>query len=295
MMLISLPTLRSLCLFLITSPMVQILLPTDFSPNARHASLYAARLFGTEEVAYTALHTYLDADPSITSWAGMAEGLYKGAMDRMQEWLEELRSSGPFQGASVRGEVLYGPLPSVLHAFGREQEADLVVMGTLGQTGAGIWGSNAGSVVKHGKLPVLVVPDRAEAGSVGRILYADDQQGVEVSGTRMLLHIALRTRSEIVLAHVLQEPDEVPDPEVVAMYEELLQAIPHRFIAEEGKDVAAAIDLLAEKENAGMIAVLHRNAGFLESLFRRSTAKRLALHTNTPLLVLQDLDGRSGS
>src|SRR5690606_7527073 len=114
---------------------------------------------------------------------------------------------------------------------------------------------------------------------------ADDQQGVEVSGTRMLLHIALRTKSEIVLAHVLKEPDEVPDPEIVAMYEELLQAIPHRFIAEEGKDVAAVIDLLAEKENADMIAVLHRNAGFFESLFRKSTAKRLALHTNTPLLV----------
>lgn len=295
MMLISLRTLRSLCLFLIPAPMVHILLPTDFSPNSRHASLYAARLFGTEQVTYTVVHAYLDADPSITSWAGMAAGLYKAAMDRMQEWLEELRSSGPFQGASVQGEVLYGPLPSVLQASGREQQADLVVMGTLGQTGAGIWGSNAGAVVKHGKLPVLVVPDRAEAGTVARILYADDQQGVEVSGTRMLLHIALRTRSEIVLAHVLQEPDEVPDPEIVGMYEELLQAIPHRFIAEEGKDVAAVIDLLAEKENADMIAVLHRNTGFFESLFHRSTAKRLALHTHTPLLVLQDLDSRSGS
>lgn len=36
-----------------------------------------------------------------------------------------------------------------------------------------------------------------------------------------------------------------------------------------------------------MIAVLHRHAGFLEDLFRISTAKRLALHTNLPLLVMQ--------
>lgn len=272
--------------------MLQVLLPTDFSQNAKHASLYGARLLGTQDVTYTLVHSFLDADPTITSWAGLAEGMYRSAMERMQEWKDELSAAAPFDGATVHAEVIYGPLPNVLHELGRDRQADLVVMGTEGHSGAGILGSNAAAVVKHGKLATLVVPNRAEAGSVSRILYADDQKGVEVAGTRMLLHLALRTRSEIVLAHVLQDPDEVPDAEVVAMYGELLQAIPHRFISAEGKDVAAAIDLLAEKEQADMIAVLHRNKGFFEGLFRRSTAKRLALHTNTPLLVLQDLDGR---
>ena len=58
----------------------------------------------------------------------------------------------------------------------------------------------------------------------------------------------------------------------------------------EGEDVAAALDLMAGQEGAGLIAVVHRHAGFLEGLFHASTAKRLALYTNTPLLVLQDFD-----
>lgn len=277
----------------IPSTMIHILLPTDFSTNSLHAATYAARLLGTQEVTYTLLHTYLDADPSVTSWAGMAEGLYKAAVDGMKDWEERVRTSAPFQGATVLTEVLYGPLPDMMNELGQEKNADLVVMGTEGHSGSGIMGSNAGAMVKHSKLPVLVVPNKAEANAVTRILYADDQKGVEVAGTRMLLHIALRSKSEIVLAHVIQDPDDMPDPEVVAMYDELLQAIPHRFISEEGKDTAGVIDFLAEKEGADMIAVLHRHAGFFESLFRTSTAKRLALHSNTPLLVLQELDARS--
>ena len=273
--------------------MIHILLPTDFSNNSLHAAMYAARLLGTQEVTYTLVHTYLDADPSVTSWAGMAEGLYKAAVDGMKDWEKRVRASGPFAGATIHTEVMYGPLPNMINELGHEKKADLVVMGTEGHSGAGIMGSNAGAMVKHSKIAVLVVPNKAEASTVTRILYADDQKGVEVAGTRMLLHIALRSKSEILLAHVIQDPNDLPDPVVVGMYGELLQAIPHRFISEEGNDTAGVIDFLAEKEGADMIAVLHRHTGFFESLFRTSTAKRLALHSNTPLLVLQDLDARS--
>lgn len=270
--------------------MVHILLPTDFSDNSLHAAMYGARLLGTQEVTYTLVHTYLDADPTVTSWAGMAESLYKAAVDGMKDWEGRIRASELFEGATVNTEVLYGPLTNMLNELGKEKKADLIVMGTEGHSGAGIMGSNAGATVKHSKIPVLVVPNRAELRPVTRILYADDQKGVEVAGTRMLLHIALRSMSEIVLAHVLQDPDDLPDPEIVGMYGELLQAVPHRFIAGEGKDVAGVLDFLAEKEGADMIAVLHRHTGFFESLFRTSTAKRLALHTNLPLLVLQAYD-----
>ena len=273
--------------------MIHILLPTDFSTNSLHAATYAVRLLGTQDVTYTLVHTYLDADPSVTSWAGMAEGLYKAAVDGMKDWEVRVRASVPFEDATVHTEVLYGPLPNMINELGQEKKADLVVMGTEGHSGAGIMGSNAGAMVKHSKFAVLVVPNKAEAGTVTKILYADDQKGVEVAGTRMLLNIALRSNAEIVLAHVIQDPDDLPDPQVVAMYAELLQAIPHRFISEEGKDTAGVIDLLAEREGADMIAVLHRHTGFFESLFRTSIAKRLALHSNTPLLVLQDLDERN--
>lgn len=119
--------------------MHHILLPTDFSENAMHAARYAARLMGVDGTAYTLLHTYLDADPTVTSWAGMAEELYKAAMEGMKEWEERIRGMEEFRGAAIQAEVLYGPLPAMLTDLGEERDADLVVMGTLGHTGRASW------------------------------------------------------------------------------------------------------------------------------------------------------------
>ncbi len=273
--------------------MAHILLPTDFSENSFHAGLYAARLFGTADHVYTLVHAYMDVAPSTDPWPGVSDEFYKAALDSMAESTARVKSSKEFAGAEVRSEVLYGPFPDMLNQIGKEKAADIVVMGTMGSAGAGLMGSNAGEVVKRSRLPVLVIPNQAELRPVNRILYADDDRHVEVAGSRMLLHIALRTKAEIVLAHVLKNADDVPDPEMVAMHEELFQAIPHRFTSAEGNEIAAAIDLMADQEKADMVAVVHRHSGFLEGLFHTSTAKRLALYTKLPLLVLQQLDKKA--
>jgi nucleotide-binding universal stress UspA family protein len=236
------------------------------------------------------MHAYIDMDPSLSSWPGMADEIYKASMDGMGIWAERARALPELAGAVVRTEVLYGALPEMLNGLAKEKRGDIVVMGTLGSSGNDMLGSNAGEVVKHSKVPVLVVPNKAELRPVKRILYADDEQRVEVAGSRMLIDIALRTKAEVILAHVLKDEDELPDPNVVAMYQELLQAVPHRFISGEGKHLAGVIDHLADREHADMVALLHHRTGFLENIFHKSTAKRLALHTHIPLLVLQQLD-----
>jgi nucleotide-binding universal stress UspA family protein len=270
--------------------MAHLVLATDFSDNSLHAAQYAAGLFGVKDHVYTLLHAYMDAASFDNSWPGMADDLYQAAMQGMGEWADRLRAMPAFAGVVLNTEVLNGVLPMALNDLGREKHADLVVMGTRGRSGAALWGSNAAAVVKRSTLPVLVVPAQAVSRPVKRILFADDQKGVEVAGTRMMLRIALTTGAEVVLAHVVKDKDEEPDAEVVEMFEELLQAVPHRFVAVEGEDVAGAIELLADKEQADMVAVLHRHTGFLEGLFHASTAKRLALNTDLPLLVMPELN-----
>lgn len=270
------------------SIMRHILLPTDFSENSFHAAQYAAQVFGAQGVAYTLVHTYLDADPTISSWTGMADELYKAAVDGMQEWDARVRQLAGMKDAQIQTEVIHGPLVALMNEMGKRTGADLVVMGTLGRTGAGILGSNAVSMVKHGHLPVIVVPGKARLQELRRILFADDQQGVEPGDLAVLLELARRWKAEVVLAHVLRTGDEEPDEELIADFDGFFKEIPHRFTAAQGRDIAAAIDLLGEREEADMIAVLHRHVGFFEGLFHTSTSKRLALHTDVPLLVLRD-------
>lgn len=273
--------------------MAHIILPTDFSEPSLQAGRYAAQLFGAEDHVYTLLHAYMDAEPFVDKWPGMADEMYKASLQSMGAWEAKVRALPEFAGAVVRSEVLYGGLAGTINGLAREKHADLVVLGTLGRSGNGLLGSNAGDVVKHCRWPILVVPAKAGKGPVRKILYADDGKRVEVEGSRMLLRIALRSKAEIIFAHVLKDKNELPNAKVAGMYEELFQAVPHRFISGEGEDIAGVIDLLAEQEGADMIAVLHRHAGFLEGLFHRSTAKRLALYTDTPLLVMPEADVRA--
>lgn len=272
--------------------MAHILVPTDFSENALHACRYAVQLFGTENNVYTLLHTYMDAEPYTGTWPGLADEMYKSSMIAMGEWRDKLCGMPAFAGAVINTEVAYGNLSVTLNDLVEEKHVDITVMGTQGRAGSALLGSNAAEVVMHSRRPVIVVPEGASMEPVRKILFADDQKRVEVAGLRMLIQLALRCKAEIILAHVLNNTDELPDPQVVEMYEELLQAVPHRFVSTEGKDLAGAIDLLGEREHADMIAVLHRHKNFLENLFHASTAKRLALHTKVPLLVMPELDAK---
>lgn len=267
--------------------MAKIILSTDYSEHSLHASRYALKLFGTAGNIYRLTHAYLSSDDGFSEWPTVGTELYSLATIGMAEWSKRLEAVPEAQGADLVKDVIYGPLPAMLNEVVREHDVDLVVMGTQGASGGSVFGSNAAAVVKHSHVPVLVVPARTVDRPVKRILFADDGQGVEESSLRMLMEIASRERAEVLLAHVLENEDESPQEKVVAAYEELFADLPHRFITTQGKDVAAALDLLAEREQADMLVVLHRHAGFIDSLFHVSTAKRLALHSLLPLMVLQ--------
>jgi len=270
--------------------MANILLPTDLSDNALHACAYVIRLFGAQDHAYTLVYAYMDPNVGNSVWPAAGADMYQASVEALGEWAKRLLALPGVAGAALGIEVLYGPLSPVLNELASEKGADLVAMGTQGASGSTFLGSNAGEVLRRSDVPVLVVPARSGDRPVKRILFADDALGVEPSTLGVLLSIAKRTGSEVVLAHVVREADELPDEKVVAGYDELLADVPHRFVSEEGTDIAGVIDFLADREEADMVAVLHRHSGFFEGFFHKSTAKRLALYTHIPLLVLQQLD-----
>lgn len=268
--------------------MIHVLLPTDFSENAFKAAGYTAGLLGTKGVLYTLVHTWYDPDPMVGTWARMGTGMHQLAVDGMAEWEQRIRGSEAFAGAMVRTEVIHGPLANVMDALAEERRAGLIAMGTLGHTGAGILGSNAAAMVKNSRFPVLVVPASAADREVKRILFADDRKGVKASEWSVMVDIAAHVGAEVVLGHMRRDDWEKFDAEVKENYEALLGNIPHRYLSVLGKDIAETVDRMAEQENADMIAVLHRNLGFFEGLFRSSTSKALVLNSTTPLLVLQE-------
>lgn len=268
--------------------MIHVLLPTDFSENAFKAAEYTAGLLGVKGVLYTLVHTWYNPDPMVGTWARMGTGVHQSAADGMAKWEERIRASEVFADGMVRTEVVHGPLSNVLDAMAEERNAQLIAMGTLGQSGAGLMGSNAATMVKNSRFPVLVVPATAAGRKVERILFADDRKGVKAEDIHVLLEIASHVDAELVLGHMRRDDWEKLDADTEKTYADLLGNLPHRFVSMLGKDIAETVGLMAGREKADLIAVLHRDVGFFEGLFRSSTSKALVLHSETPLLVLQE-------
>ncbi len=139
----------------------KILAPVDFSECSEHALDYALALAQLFEAELVLLHVVeLPFLPSY-SMAGVpdlslpVEQLEETGRQRMEKMLEECRESYPRVEADIRTGA---PFVEVID-FARENEMDLVVMGTHGRSGLKelLIGSVAEKVVRKAPCPVLTV------------------------------------------------------------------------------------------------------------------------------------------
>lgn len=143
-------------------PLRSILVPTDFSEDARRAAATGQRLLShlEEGAELTLLHAYhlpieYTAYGTIPTGLSFREDVVTVAEQRLNETAAELER----EGLTVHTAAREGYPPEVIVAVAEEIDADLVVMGTHGRTGLRhlLLGSNAERVVQHAPCPVLTV------------------------------------------------------------------------------------------------------------------------------------------
>ncbi len=141
----------------------RILWPTDFSSLSLHGSLYAR---GFRELFQAELHVVHVVPPAIPTDLAITLPIespvaYLGpeVEPECRARLESLvqQQFGAVTGVTVR--VLFGNPWSTICAYAREQDIQLIVVGTHGRTGFQhvLIGSTAERIVQHAPCPVLVV------------------------------------------------------------------------------------------------------------------------------------------
>jgi nucleotide-binding universal stress UspA family protein len=141
-----------------------ILAPTDFSPCSRHAVTHAVELakrFGAEVAL---LHVF-DIPPGLgpATLVRAEDGALVGLRDYLQAdarrmvlaEVESLRTDG----VTIHPQVAEGRTADAILRAADELKADVIVIGTHGRTGLNrmFMGSVAEHVIRHAKVPVLVV------------------------------------------------------------------------------------------------------------------------------------------
>jgi nucleotide-binding universal stress UspA family protein len=93
------------------------------------------------------------------SWTAGREAMYELLRKDGQRATSKVKECGEASGVEVREVILEGHPSDEILNFAENNNIDLIVMGTLGKTGLDrfLMGSVAENVVRHAKVPVLVV------------------------------------------------------------------------------------------------------------------------------------------
>jgi nucleotide-binding universal stress UspA family protein len=147
-------------------PLKTILHPTDFSECSRPAFELACRLAGQDGARLILLHVTTVPDLAYRGYGLPGSPLlveeYRRDVCKRLEVLQPPHPSVPVERRLAEGD----PAEEILRTA-RETGADLIVLGTHGQTGLRelLMGSGAGEVVRNATCPVLTlkVPARRTA------------------------------------------------------------------------------------------------------------------------------------
>lgn len=147
-----------------------ILCPTDFSAPARKALQYACDLAAQYDAELHLLHVLPDPVAALTAYGPVVSAI-------PPDWEESMRTQVNQQLADavdkdwarnrkLRRAVCEGVPFAEIIRYARENDIDLIVMGTHGRTGFNhfLMGSEAEKVVRKASCPVLTIPpdDRKE-------------------------------------------------------------------------------------------------------------------------------------
>jgi nucleotide-binding universal stress UspA family protein len=265
--------------------MKKILLPTDFSANAREAIDYAVTLFEKEVSTFYILNAYYTAPP--------APGNKFDAENNLKQLVEELEDLSKNLHHSFKGIVEMETPLGAINITAINHGIDLIIMGTKGASGlrSVFLGSNTAYVIKYiENFPILAVPESYEYDLPKKIVFANDfKKEVLDREVNPLIEIAKLWDSELVVVHIEAENKLSKEQKVnKSLLHDSFKSIKYRFDEENNYSSVSATIRHIEKEqkSIGMVAMLKNKHGFVEQLLRESVIRNVAFTTKVPFLVL---------
>lgn len=269
-----------------------IILPTDFSDNAKYAQMYAINMFG-KDVRYVSLNTFELHHHSAGMIINLDDVLKKDATQDIQNEIAYIKQECG-DDVNIEGQVVKGDIEIVIDKIVRKEEADFVVMGTKGADSIAdaLLGSTTSKVIKHAGCPVLAVPDEHKFDKIEKIVLAVDlKSSMDYTILDPLKALARGKNAEIQLLHV--DDDGVIDESETAIQEEFAQYlgdIKHSLHAVQNAIVGMGIQEFVEQEESDLLAMISKEGGFFYRVFHRSETRDMAMYGNIPLIVFHQKD-----
>jgi nucleotide-binding universal stress UspA family protein len=272
-----------------------ILVATDFSKNARNASLYAIELAKAFDARVVLFHAF-QVPIAFTDGATMMTS--HEMIDQVRTQLDaeatEIDPSNQLSIITVCKETK--TLPGLLRTA-KALSADLIIIGmkTKGHSRHQLFGSTASGLINEINIPFLVIPETAQY-SIPRVitLASDIQEEMETNIHLLyfLRQMAEKFESSILVVQVIKEKMSIAEESTrtsVHRLNHLLVNLDVKYEYSNNRNITDALMDFVKTNNSDILVMIPHKHDFFERIFVKSDTKDMLFHTQVPLLLLPEV------
>lgn len=272
----------------------KILVPTDFSPCAENALIYAFHLANKIEATVEILHVSIFDTPPLDypSFVAVAtDERVKMARNKLNISIDQIQQRLDFS-PDIETDIEIGVPDSKIVEIALRDDVDFIVMGTQGENN--IWdrflGSTTADVLKYASCPVLVVPEKAKFQEEMVIGYATDflaADPFEIWKAGKLLQ-AVQTKKIIVHLNDKREYLEEKIAELESFFAEHTTISDVSIYSIFTENMVDDLNDFIREHKISTMVMYKPKRSFFERLFHKSFTKEMAMKSEIPLLVLNE-------
>ncbi|WP_062061478.1 universal stress protein [Aquimarina longa] len=276
--------------------MKNILLPTDFSNNARNAIEYAMGFFKNELCTFYILNVqkvskYTTDDlmvaPADTS---IHQSVISEAKKKLNKLVEDLKEKYSNESYTFHTIIDYDIFIDAIRQTVKNKDIDIIVMGTNGATGVAeiIFGSNTLNVIRRIDCPIIAIPHKYTFKNPKTILYAIDCSGhFDTENIKPLMGAIIKYTSSLRILKIREdETITVADFDEKKHMKEFFKGINHTFHSITNVPTALAVNSFVQIMDVDMTAMFSKRETFLDRFFKGSETSKISYATRVPLLIM---------
>jgi len=276
--------------------MKKIIVLTDFSENAWHATESALRLATQLCADLLLFHTYphLPVTPyypvvplfgdDVERWKQYSEQQLRSVGTRLLERCRELQLPAP----EIYLQYREGDLGKSVALLSKRWQIAFAVMsaGSDNTMGTFFHESNTMAVLEHANCPVLVIPPKAHLQTIHKMVFITDFGRDEFQIVRQLMPLCQSIQARLEVVHVTLDGHitEEKETKFVQQLNNLeCELIGYRQI--RGKEAANRLNRIYKQTNADLLVMHYHHHNFMQRLFGHDDMHEVLINQKVPFLV----------
>lgn len=271
----------------------KILLPTDFSDTANNAlrqAILMSKLAGAELKLLYVIEPEMNFGGTIPIPQNeyYYERLKITLLDKLSKIASEIETEN---GIKVTCETRFDSVYKQICSVALDESFDLIIMGTHGNSGVSEFfiGSNASKVIANAECPVITIQQKAAVSGFKTIILPIRAEIYSRQKVDYVVELAKLYTATVFITGYANKDDEDEQFKVkqyVNQVENYLLRlnINHNSTNIVGDNFTKDLILLAQKNNADLIAVMNETSFSFDHLIKGPFAKQFVNHSPVPIL-----------